>query len=53
MAGALRLGRRLADEQPDARPLIIVCLSGRGDKDVPTALDHFGLTGKPDETVGE
>ncbi len=53
VAGALRLGRRLADEQPDARPLIIVCLSGRGDKDVPTALDHFGLTGKPDETVGE
>lgn len=52
IAGALRLGRRLAVEQPDLRPLICLCLSGRGDKDVPTALDWFGLAGSPDQTVG-
>ncbi len=52
VAGALRLGRRLADEQPDLRPLICVCLSGRGDKDVSTALSWFGLDGTPDQTVG-
>jgi tryptophan synthase beta chain len=52
VAGALRLGRRLALEQPDLEPLICVCLSGRGDKDVSTALDWFGLDGTPDETVG-
>nr|WP_269779137.1 tryptophan synthase subunit beta [Propioniciclava soli] len=52
IAGALRLGRRLAEEQPDREPLICICLSGRGDKDVPTALDWFGLTGVPNETVG-
>lgn len=52
IAGALRLGRRLAREQPHLRPLICVCLSGRGDKDVPTALGWFGLDGTPDQTVG-
>ncbi len=52
IAGALRLGRRLAVEQPDLSPLICVCLSGRGDKDVPTALTWFGLDGTPNETVG-
>ena len=52
IAGALRLGRRLAVEQPDLEPLICVCLSGRGDKDVPTALSWFGLDGTPNETVG-
>ena len=52
VAGALRLGRRLAQEQPDLRPLICVCLSGRGDKDVSTALSWFGLDGTPDQTVG-
>lgn len=52
IAGALRLGRRLAEEQPDLKPLICVCLSGRGDKDVATALNYFGLDGTPDQTVG-
>ncbi|MFT3877987.1 MAG: tryptophan synthase subunit beta [Propioniciclava sp.] len=52
IAGALRLGRRLAAEQPDLEPLICVCLSGRGDKDVATALSWFGLDGTPDQTVG-
>ena len=52
IAGALRLGRRLAQEQPDLEPLICVCLSGRGDKDVASALSWFGLDGTPNETVG-
>ncbi|MBK8462970.1 MAG: tryptophan synthase subunit beta [Nigerium sp.] len=52
LAGALRLGRRLAAEQPELEPLICVCLSGRGDKDVATALSWFGLDGTPDRTVG-
>ena len=51
-AGALRLGRRLAEEQPDLEPTIVVCLSGRGDKDVTTALSWFGLTGRPDRSTG-
>lgn len=52
VAGALRLGRRLAVEQPDARPTICICLSGRGDKDTETALRWFGLDGTPDRTMG-
>jgi tryptophan synthase beta chain len=38
LAGALKLGRELG---PDAT--ILVCLSGRGDKDVDTAAAYFGL----------
>ena len=52
LAGAMRLGRRLAIEQPELRPLICVCMSGRGDKDVPTALTWFGLDGSPNFSVG-
>ncbi|HJE52583.1 MAG TPA: tryptophan synthase subunit beta, partial [Tessaracoccus flavescens] len=52
LAGALRLGRRIAEEDPDATPSILVCLSGRGDKDVATAFEYFGLAGEPDKTVG-
>ena len=52
LAGAMRLGRRLAEEQPELRPIICVCLSGRGDKDVATALEWFGLDGRPNDTVG-
>jgi tryptophan synthase beta chain len=48
----MRLGRRLAVEQPDASPTIVICLSGRGDKDVDTAIRYFGLTGKPDSATG-
>ena len=42
LAGAQRLGRRLAAER-DAQPVILVNLSGRGDKDVDTAARWFGL----------
>ena len=52
LAGARRLGLRIAAEDPTARPTILVCLSGRGDKDVATAVEYFGLTGVPDKTVG-
>lgn len=52
LAGAMALGRRLAAEQPEADPTIVVCLSGRGDKDVDTANAYFGLTGRPDHYTG-
>ena len=43
LAGALKLGRRLP-QRTDGRPtLILVNLSGRGDKDVDTAIDWFAL----------
>ncbi len=52
VAGAMRLGRRLAESQPLARPLIAVCLSGRGDKDVDTAIRYFGLDGSANASIG-
>ncbi|WP_092610187.1 tryptophan synthase subunit beta [Raineyella antarctica] len=52
IAGAMRLGRRIAETDPQARPLIMVTLSGRGDKDVRTAIRWFGLTGEVDQTMG-
>jgi tryptophan synthase beta chain len=52
LAGAMRLGRRLAETDPAARPLFIVNLSGRGDKDVDTAMKWFRLDGSPDATTG-
>ncbi len=53
VAGALRLGRRWAEENPGAEPLtILVSLSGRGDKDVATANAWFGLDGRPNSTRG-
>ena len=39
LAGTLRLGQELG---PDG--LIVVCLSGRGDKDMDTAASYFGFT---------
>ncbi len=52
LAGALRLGRAMALTDPDARPIILVNLSGRGDKDVDTAIRCFGLTGQANATNG-
>jgi tryptophan synthase beta chain len=43
LAGAIRLGRELG---PDA--VIAVCLSGRGDKDMDTAAQYFGLYDEED-----
>jgi tryptophan synthase beta chain len=43
LAGALKLGERLP-ARPDGQPnLILVNLSGRGDKDVDTAITWFDL----------
>jgi tryptophan synthase beta chain len=48
VAGALDL----AKERPGST--ILVNLSGRGDKDMGTAIDWFGLSeAKPDESTGE
>ena len=52
LAGAMRVGRRIAETDPDARPVFVVCLSGRGDKDVDTAIRWFGLDGSVDATAG-
>ena len=52
LAGAMRLGRRLAADDAEAAPIIVVTLSGRGDKDVDTAIKWFGLDGSADASVG-
>jgi tryptophan synthase beta chain len=43
LAGALTLAPRLPETESDEPPLILVNLSGRGDKDVETAISWFGL----------
>jgi tryptophan synthase beta chain len=43
LAGVLKLGPRLPASEAGERPLILVNLSGRGDKDVDTAISWFGL----------
>jgi tryptophan synthase beta chain len=43
LAGALRVGPRLAAAAGDEIPTVVVCLSGRGDKDMHTAAEWFGL----------
>ena len=56
LAGALRLGPRLVAEFAEAgqgsdqhrEPLILVNLSGRGDKDVATAMSWFDIDGTAD-----
>ncbi|MBN1171273.1 MAG: tryptophan synthase subunit beta [Micromonosporaceae bacterium] len=42
VAGALRIVPRLAEEL-GREPTIVICLSGRGDKDVDTAGRYFGM----------
>ena len=53
LAGALTLGPRLSATAPGRPPLILVNLSGRGDKDVDTAITWFGLdtTGTSSESA--
>jgi tryptophan synthase beta chain len=46
LAGTLRIGPELAaaaSAAGDERPTVVVCLSGRGDKDMHTAAEWFGL----------
>ena len=43
LAGAIKVGHRLAEEpEPESR-IVVVSLSGRGDKDVHTAGQYFGI----------
>ncbi|HEX2858334.1 MAG TPA: tryptophan synthase subunit beta [Propionibacteriaceae bacterium] len=53
VAGAQRLALRWAEERPDEQPLILINISGRGDKDVDTAIRWFGLDGSANATTGE
>ncbi|MDO4887123.1 MAG: tryptophan synthase subunit beta [Actinomycetaceae bacterium] len=45
LAGAIQIGRQ-AEEAGAEPPTILVSLSGRGDKDMQTAMDYFGIEGK-------
>jgi tryptophan synthase beta chain len=51
LAGALRLAPQLREEF-GAEATLLVNLSGRGDKDMGTAMEWFKL-GDPDEETGE
>lgn len=58
LAGALRLSRRWTEElgpEAAAERMIVVSLSGRGDKDVATAAEWFGMlpNGSSEEELGE
>jgi tryptophan synthase beta chain len=47
LAGAIKVGQRLAAEDGDASSkIVLVNLSGRGDKDVATAAEWFDLLDK-------
>lgn len=48
LAGAIQLGKA-AQEEGNPPPTILVSLSGRGDKDVSTAMEYFGIEGKGEE----
>jgi tryptophan synthase beta chain len=57
LAGALKVGQRLAAQATEegtdpAEKIVIVSLSGRGDKDVATAAKWFGLIDE-NSTEGE
>lgn len=52
LAGARRLSLRMLEENPDRRPCILVTISGRGDKDVDTAMKYFGIEGVAENTTG-
>jgi tryptophan synthase beta chain len=43
LAGALRIGPELARAAGGETPTVVICLSGRGDKDMHTAAEWFGL----------
>ncbi len=49
LAGAIQLGPELAGWGLDHDPVLLVNLSGRGDKDVATAAEWFGILDTPKE----
>lgn len=53
LAGALRLGRDLSVAAGGPEPVVLVNLSGRGDKDVDTAARWFGLVDGQDLVEAE
>lgn len=54
LAGAQKVGRRWAEESPDTvgEKIIVVSLSGRGDKDVATAATWFGILSEEEAKGG-
>jgi tryptophan synthase beta chain len=50
LAGALRVGPELAAAAGDETPTVVICLSGRGDKDMETAAEWFGLVDEDGST---
>lgn len=51
VAGAARIAKDIT--RPDGQqPIIVINISGRGDKDVDTAIRWFGLDGSADEVAG-
>ncbi|WP_420175296.1 tryptophan synthase subunit beta [Luteococcus sp. OSA5] len=52
VAGARRLALELTSQNPKHKPLVVVNISGRGDKDVDTAINYFGLDGSVDDVAG-
>ncbi len=52
VAGAFKVAEELKAQDLGHIPTILVTISGRGDKDVKTALKWFGIDGKPDHCVG-
>ncbi len=52
VAGAQRLALRMLEDDPNHRPTLLVTISGRGDKDVDTAMKYFGVHGDVDSTTG-
>jgi tryptophan synthase beta chain len=52
LAGAMTLGRELSGRMGDRQALLLVNLSGRGDKDVETASTWFGLGDREDVDPG-
>ena len=52
VAGARRLALRLTEQDPQTRPVIVVNISGRGDKDVDTAMKYIGIRGEADHSTG-
>lgn len=53
VAGARRLALRLTAADPASKPMIVINISGRGDKDVDTAMAYFGIRGEADHSMGE
>lgn len=51
VAGAMKIAGELRREDGE-KPVILITISGRGDKDVDTALRWFGLDGSVDATTG-